>query len=240
MQFIHPAWPAPFNVHSMVTTRMGGISQPPFDSFNLAGHVGDVPEFVAANRALLRKHCPAEPMWLNQVHGNIVALADDIDSLVDADASVSFKPGTVCVVLTADCLPVLFCDRKGTRVAAAHAGWRGLAAGVLEASINAMQCEPCDILAWMGPAIGQTAFEVGDDVRDVFISDLAESEAAFLPAQPGKWVADIYQLARLRMKRAGVVNVYGDGFCTYTDSKRFFSFRREGKTGRMATLIWRD
>ncbi|NWG38775.1 MAG: peptidoglycan editing factor PgeF [Hydrogenophilaceae bacterium] len=240
MQFIHPAWPAPFNVHSMVTTRMGGISQPPFDSFNLAGHVGDVPEFVAANRALLRKHCPAEPMWLNQVHGNIVALADDIDSLVDADASVSFKPGTVCVVLTADCLPVLFCDRKGTRVAAAHAGWRGLAAGVLEASINAMQCEPCDILAWMGPAIGQKAFEVGDDVRDVFIRDLAESEAAFLPAQPGKWVADIYQLARLRMKRAGVVNVYGDGFCTYTDSKRFFSFRREGKTGRMATLIWRD
>jgi hypothetical protein len=240
MQFIHPDWPAPPNVHSIVTTRMGGVSQPPFNGFNLAGHVGDTPEAVAANRALLRKHCPAEPKWLNQVHGKAVAVADRLDSPVEADASVAFESTTVCAVLTADCLPVLFCDRKGTRVAAAHAGWRGLAAGVLEASIDAMQCEPGDILAWMGPAIGPKAFEVGDEVREVFINDLPESKAAFLPAQPGKWLADIYQLARLRMKRAGVSNVYGDGFCTYTDSNRFYSFRREGKTGRMATLIWRD
>jgi YfiH family protein len=239
MEILDPDWPAPSNIRALVTTRIGGVSQPPYDSFNLASHVGDTPEAVAANRAMLRLHCPSEPKWLSQVHGNAVARADAIVSPVEADASVAFESGTVCAVLTADCLPVLFCNRPGSRVAAAHAGWRGLAAGVLEASVAAMQCKAGDILAWLGPAIGPQAFEVGDEVREVFVRDLPEAEAAFVPGQSGKWLADIYRLARLRLARAGVVDVYGGGLCTYTDHELFYSYRRDGNTGRMASLIWR-
>lgn len=239
MEILDPDWPAPSNIRALVTTRIGGVSQSPYDSFNLASHVGDTPEAVAANRAMLRMHCPSEPKWLSQVHGIAVARADAIVSPVEADASVAFESGTVCAVLTADCLPVLFCNRPGSCVAAAHAGWRGLAAGVLEASVAAMQCKAGDILAWLGPAIGPQAFEVGDEVREVFVRDLPEAEAAFVPGQSGKWLADIYRLARLRLARAGVLDVYGGGLCTYTDQEFFYSYRRDGTTGRMASLIWR-
>ncbi len=238
MQFIQPDWPAPVNVHALTTTRSAGSSQPPFDSFNLGDHVGDDPLAVAQNREILRAFLPSEPRWLKQVHGTAVAMADNPIDPMEADASVAFNAGVVCTVLTADCLPVLFCDRQGTRVAAAHAGWRGLAAGVLEASVAAMQCDPADILAWMGPAIGPQAFEVGEEVREVFVSDLPKTAEAFKSGQPGKWLANISELARLRLARAGVRQVYGGGFCTYSDAERFYSFRRDKTTGRMASLIW--
>ncbi len=244
MQCIHPDWPAPDSIRALVTTRAGGVSQSPYASFNLASHVGDAPDAVTANRGRLREHCPTEPVWLNQVHGSTVALLDRLNgiqtSLVDADASVTFERGIVCAVLTADCLPVLFCDCKGTRVGAAHAGWRGLAGGVLEATVKAMQCEPGNLLAWLGPAIGPQAFEVGDEVREVFMRDLPQAESAFVKSQTGKWLADIYKLARLRLARAGVDCVHGGGACTYTDREQFYSYRRDGVTGRMAALIWRS
>lgn len=236
--FLFPDWPAPANVYARVTTRAGGASLPPYDGFNLGDHVGDDPAAVAANRAELRTFCPADPKWLKQVHGVAVACADTMQATEAADASVAFQPNTVSVVLTADCLPVLFCNRAGTVVAAAHAGWRGLAAGVLEATLKAMRTNPDEILAWMGPAIGAQAFEVGDEVRTVFVRDLPGASQAFKPGLPGKWFADIYLLARLRLARAGVNQVYGGGLCTYTDAARFYSFRRNPVTGRMASLIW--
>lgn len=242
MQFIKPDWPAPDVVHALVTTRAGGVSQPPYDSLNLGDHVGDDAAAVAGNRQRLRAFLPAEPRWLRQVHGTAVAGADALHDPVEADAAVAFAPGTVCAVLTADCLPVLFCDRRGTRVAAAHAGWRGLAAGVLEASVAAMQCPPAEILAWLGPAIGPEAFEVGEEVREVFVRDLPATAAAFAPhasrLTPNHFMADIYELARLRLARAGVHQVYGGGLCTYADAGRFYSYRRDKVTGRMASLIW--
>lgn len=239
MQFIEPDWPAPAGVHALVSTRAGGASRPPYASLNLGDHVGDDPAAVALNRRRLRAFLPDEPKWLVQVHGTAVAQADQLQGPVEADAAVAFMPGTVCAVLTADCLPVLFCDRGGTRVAAAHAGWRGLAAGVLAASVAAMRCDAAEVLAWLGPAIGPQAFEVGEEVREAFVRDLPAAAAAFLPGQPGKWLADIYQLARLRLARAGVREVYGGGLCTYADQARFYSYRRDGATGRMASLIWR-
>lgn len=238
MQFIEPDWPAPEAVRALTTTRAGGVSLPPYDSLNLGDHVGDDPAAVAENRRRLRAFLPAEPRWLVQVHGTAVAHADALQHPAEADAAVAFTPGTVCAVLTADCLPVLLCDRQGTRVAAAHAGWRGLAAGVLEASVTAMHCEPSDILAWLGPAIGPQAFEVGEDVREAFVRDLPAAAVAFVPGQPGKWLADIYRLARLRLARAGVNGIHGGGFCTYSDGARFYSYRRDKATGRMASLIW--
>lgn len=242
MQFIKPDWPAPITVQALVTTRAGGVSLPPYDSLNLGDHVGDGPAAVAQNRQRLRAFLPAEPRWLKQVHGTAVANADTLQDPAEADAVVAFKSGAVCAVLTADCLPVLFCDRQATRVAAAHAGWRGLAAGVLEASVAAMRCDPADILAWLGPAIGPAAFEVGPEVRKVFVDQNPEDAAAFTPhpsrLTPHHFMADIYQLARLRLARAGVREVYGGGFCTYTDAERFYSYRRDKATGRMASLIW--
>lgn len=238
MQIIKPDWPAPAAVQALVTTRAGGVSLPPYDSLNLGDHVGDDPVAVVLNRQRLRALLPAEPRWLKQVHGTVVAKADMIVEPVEADAAVSFTAGMVCAVLTADCLPVLFCDRQGTRVAAAHAGWRGLAAGVLEAAAAAMQCPSSDILAWLGPAIGPQAFEVGEEVREAFVRDLPAAARAFTPRQSGKWLADIYELARLRLARAGVREVYGGGLCTYSDSERFYSYRRDKATGRMAALVW--
>ena len=238
MQFLQPDWLAPANVRALVTTRQGGASLPPYDSLNLGDHVGDDPAAVAGNRKILRALLPAEPKWLKQVHGTVVATADQLNEAQEADASVAFKAGVVSAVLTADCLPVLFCNRQGTSVAAAHAGWRGLASGVLEETVKAMRCDPADILAWLGPAIGPQAFEVGPEVRETFMADLPQTEAAFTPGQPGKWLADIYQLARLRLARAGVSQVHGGGLCTYTDAERFYSFRRDKTTGRMASLIW--
>jgi YfiH family protein len=240
VSLILPDWPAPVRVKSLMTTRAGGVSQAPWASLNLGDHVGDDPAHVAANRARLRQQLPGEPAWLRQVHG-ARAVQVGQDSNREADAAYTRLTGQVCAVLTADCLPVLFCDRAGSVVAAAHAGWRGLVGGVLEATVAAMQVQPGEILAWMGAAIGPQAFEVGDEVRQAFVAQHAEAAAAFLPspgAAPGKWLADIYQLARVRLNHVGVQAIYGGGCCTYQEAASFYSYRRDGVTGRMASLIW--
>ena len=237
---ILPDWPAPPRVHGRMTTRDGGVSGAPWTSLNLGDHVGDDPTHVAANRARLRQQLPAEPGWLKQVHSaRVVELGRESNR--EADAAFTRQAGQVCAVLTADCLPVLFCDRAGSVVAAAHAGWRGLAGGVLEATVAAMQVPPGEILAWMGAAIGPQAFEVGDEVRQAFVAQHPEAAMAFLQhpeSAPGKWLADIYQLARIRLNHAGVPAIYGGGRCTFTEADSFYSYRRDGVTGRMASLIW--
>jgi YfiH family protein len=235
---IIPDWPAPENVRTLQTTRLGGVSVAPYASFNLGDHVGDAPQAVAQNRQLLASLMPSEPVWLQQVHGTVVADAGSASCLVQADASVARHRGAVCVVMTADCLPVLLCDEDGTVVAAAHAGWKGLAAGVIESTVQAMGIEPHKLMAWLGPAISQRAFEVGDDVRNLFITQHAQAAEAFLPGINGKWLADIYLLAQQRLHTLGISRVYGGEHCTYSDSARFFSYRRDGVTGRMATFIW--
>ena len=233
-----PDWPAPASVRALQTLRTGGCSAAPWDSFNLGDHVGDDPCCVAANRAALRRHLPAEPRWLQQVHGNVAVDADSLVNSPEADAAFSRQPGTVCAVMTADCLPVLFCDRAGTVVAAAHAGWRGLLAGVLEETIAQMQVPAGELLVWLGPAIGPNCFEVGDEVRSDFVARDAVAADAFFVAQPGKWLADIYMLARQRLQALGIRAIYGGECCTVSDHDRFFSYRRDGVTGRMASLIW--
>ena len=238
MSPIVPDWPAPPRVKSLMTTREGGVSGAPWASLNLGDHVGDDPVHVAANRARLRRQLPAEPVWLKQVH-SARAVELGCESNPEADASFTRKAGQVCAVLTADCLPVLFCDRAGSVVAAAHAGWRGLAEGVLEATVAAMQVPPGDVLAWMGAAIGPQTFEVGDEVRRAFVERHPEAAASFVPQPtPGKWLADIYQLARIRLRHAGVQAVYGGGRCTFNEADSFYSYRRDGVTGRMAALVW--
>jgi len=232
-------WPAPAAVRAGVTTRQGGVSQGPYHGFNLADHVGDDPVAVAENRAQLRRmlQLPAEPDWLKQVHGIGVSTLPAPGAT--ADASVSRQPGQVCAVLTADCLPVLLCDRRGVTVAAAHAGWRGLATGVIRETVLAMGQEPAGLLAWLGPAIGPEAFEVGDDVRQAFLAENAGYASAFVAgAMPGKWLLDLYAAARRQLAVLGVTQVFGGGFCTYRDVQRFYSYRRDRQTGRMASLIW--
>ena len=236
--FIELDWPAPPNIRARVTTRQGGVSAGPYASFNLGDHVGDDREAVLANRARLAAHLPAAPRWLNQVHGVTVINAAEGSGVPTADAAFTRQPGVVCAVMTADCLPVLLCDTAGTVVAAAHAGWRGLHAGVIESTLAAMEVPHADVMAWLGPAIGPTAFEVGDEVRVAFMAAHADDERAFQPYAPGKWLADLYALARARLQRAGVLRVTGGEHCTYRDEGRFFSYRREGVTGRMASVIW--
>ena len=235
---IVPEWPAPAAVRALQTTRRGGLSAPPYASLNLGDHVGDEPLHVARNRQRLAALMPGEPVWLQQVHGVVVADADLGSCRIEGDASVARQPGSVCVVMTADCLPVLLCDDAGTVVAAAHAGWKGLAAGVIETTVQNMACEPQRLMAWLGPAIGPQAFEVGDDVRAAFMAHDAAAKAAFQPGKPGKWLADIYLLARQRLAAMGITRVYGGGLCTYSDAETFFSYRRDGVTGRMGTFIW--
>ena len=232
-----PDWPAPAGVKACVTTRTGGVSLAPFDSLNLGDHVDDSPEAVAENRRRLTERFSIQPAWLKQVHGIAVAHADP-GQVATADASWTATPGIACTAMTADCLPVLFCDRAGTRVAAAHAGWRGLAAGVLEATLDTLAVPAGDVLVWLGPAIGPQAFEVGPEVREAFVRQVPELARAFVPgAHEGKLMADIYELARLRLAARGVTAVYGGGLCTVTDP-RFFSYRRHPRTGRFASLIW--
>lgn len=241
LSLIHPDWPAPRRVLAATTTRGGGISVAPFDALNLGAHVGDDPAAVRHNRARLGEVLGLrhEPAWLQQVHGTTVARLPRSDPAAAADASFTTEPGRVCVVLTADCLPVLFCDEAGTMVAAAHAGWRGLASGVLEAAIAALPCPPQRLLAWLGPAIGPAAFAVGAEVRAAFVADSADAARAFHPgAASGKWLCDLYALARMRLQRAGLSRVSGGGFCTFSEGARFYSFRRDGACGRLATLIW--
>ena len=247
--FLRPDWPAPPSVFAAVSTRRGGVSLPPWNSLNLGGHVGDDPAAVAENRRRLGQALglTRDPVWLTQVHGTRVLTLDGgapVD--VVADAVLTRTPGVPCVVMTADCLPVLFCDRAGTVVAASHAGWRGLAAGVLRGTVAAMGVAPGDIVAWLGPAIGPACFEVGEEVRAAMLDNAVDARhgaaipACFTPSatQPGKLLADIYGLARAELQALGVGATYGGGFCTVTDSAHWYSYRRDGVTGRMAALVW--
>jgi polyphenol oxidase len=243
--WLTPDWDVAPNVHALSTLRGGGLSMDAYASFNLAQHVGDDPQHVRTNRALLRAAAvlPSEPLWLDQVHGIHVvehpgpAATGAVPPR--ADAAVAFGPGRVCVVMTADCLPVVFADRAGTRIGVAHAGWRGLAGGVLEATVAALNVEPAQLVAWLGPAIGPAAFEVGPEVRDAFIARDAANDAAFVRNEAGRFQADLYGLARRALARAGVDRVSGGGRCTQREAAEFFSFRRDGgRTGRMATLAW--
>lgn len=274
--WIVPNWPAPAHVKALTTLRQGGVSQAPFDTFNLALHVGDDPSAVAENHRRLREWAklPSEPVWLNQVHGTEVVNLDeltiskffssnvsasnvsaqhltdpnlsvpdlpDLSERIQADASVSFKSNQVCAVMTADCLPLVLCDQSGTRVAAVHAGWKGLAAGVIEATVQKLNCDPKTLMVWLGPAIGPLSFEVGLDVKNAFSQ--TGDETAFKKITqhenlPEKWHADLYTLATLRLKKLGISSIYGGGRCTYLETDSFFSYRRACPTGRMATLIW--
>lgn len=235
--WLTPDWPAPRHVRACVTTRQGGGSAEPFATFNLGAHVGDSLLQVQANRQHLADLLQCQPTWLNQVHGDCVVAADASHTLT-ADASVSREVGLACGIMSADCLPVLFTDQAGSCVAAAHAGWRSLAAGVLENTVTAMQVAPQQIIAWLGPAIGVNRFEVGGEVREAFMQQHPATEPAFVPsANQGRWMADIYQLARLRLAACGVTAVYGGGLCTVTDP-RFYSYRRQSVTGRFASLVW--
>lgn len=242
--WIVPDWPAPPSVRVLVTTRAGGVSRGAYAGLNLGMRSGDAVEDVTRNRASLRQWLPAEPAWLRQVHGTTVVEADGMEASPEADAAVARRPGTVCAVLTADCLPLLMCDEAGTIVAAAHAGWRGLSSGVIEQALRVMDRPPEALLAYLGPAIGPAAYEVGAEVREAFIAadrgGDPQAEAAFTPGKPGKFHADLYALARQRLARSGVARVYGGGYCTYAERERFFSYRRDGATGRMASLIWME
>jgi YfiH family protein len=213
------------------------VSLPPFSSLNLGDHVGDAHLAVRHNRALLRERLPCEPFWLKQVHGTRVVSAGREHTTPEADACIS-RGGGVCGVMSADCLPVLLCDEAGLVVAAVHAGWRGLVAGVLDTTVSAMQVPPSTLMAWLGPAISQTAFEVGDEVRAQFVRADPAAAAAFVPGGRGKYLADLYFLARLRLNSLGISNIYGGDRCTFAEGGQFFSYRREGVTGRQGTFIW--
>ena len=236
--FVLPDWPAPPGVRALATTRQGGVSCAPWHSLNLAAHVGDDPRAVAENRQLMRRRLPAEPLWLNQVHGIRCVDAALAEAGTEADASFTRQRGVVCAVLTADCLPVLLCDDRAAVVAIAHAGWRGLAAGVIEATVAAMGEPGTRLMAWLGPAIGPQAFEVGDEVREVFAARDPQAASAFVAAGKGKWRCDIRQLARQRLHALDIRRVTSADFCTVGEAERFFSYRRDGVTGRMASLIW--
>jgi YfiH family protein len=233
-------WPAPDNVVAGTTTRTGGISKGMYESLNLGAHVGDDPGAVAGNRERFVAMCglPHEPAWLTQVHGTAVQVVGESGS-AEADAAIARDPSTVIAVLTADCLPILLCAGSGTEIAAIHCGWRGLTAGVIATTLSRMATAPGGLLAWLGPAISQAAFEVGDEVRQAFVGQDAAANACFEPNERGRWQADLYALARLQLHGAGIGAVYGGGFCTYGDSGRFFSYRRDGQCGRMASFICR-
>ena len=240
--WIVPDWPAPPQVRALITTRAGGASRGAYAGLNLGLHSGDDIEAVTRNRASLRQWLPAEPLWLRQVHGATVVEADTAEGNPEADAALARAPGRVCAALTADCLPLLLCDEAGTTVAAVHAGWRGLCSGVIERTLRAMDRPAQVLFAYLGPAIGPGAYAVGAEVRAAFIAADPEggpaSAAAFAPGEPGKFYADLYALARRRLALSCVARIYGGGYCTYTERERFYSFRRDGATGRMASLIW--
>lgn len=212
MEVVRPDWPAPARVHALVTTR---------------AFAGD-----------LRRLAPAEPLWLKQVHGTKVVDLDSQHGSLEGDAAVSRRTGTVCVVRAADCMPVFLTDEEGSAVGVAHAGWRGLCGGVIEATLDALRLAPARTLAWLGPAIGPRAYEVGDEVRTAFLARDGDAAAAFVPSPAGRWLLDLYAVARQRLAKRGVTRISGGGFCTYSDAARFFSYRRDGSSGRMAALIW--
>lgn len=235
--FIVPEWPAPSHVCAIQTTRLGGVSSAPYDSLNLGDHVNDDPHHVAKNRQLLASFLPTEPVWMNQVHGIRVLDAAKSSCIATADAAFTTQKNIVCVTMTADCLPILLCNREGTIVAAVHAGWRSLCDGVIEATVKAMAVNGHTLMAWLGPAIGPDAFEVGAEVRAQFIEKDQQAASAF-KLHGHQYSADLYQLARQRLHHVGVTQINGGGLCTHADASRFFSYRRDGVTGRMATLIW--
>ncbi len=241
-EWLVPDWPAPGGVRAFVTTRAGGVSAGEYAALNLGLQSGDEPGRVERNRAIVRGHLPAEPRWMAQVHGTAVA---DLDRLgpgetPTADAATVSLPGRVAVVLTADCMPLFLCDDAGERVGVAHAGWRGMAAGVIESTVQAFGVAPAGLMAWMGPAIGPEAFEVGAEVREAFVAVDPAAASAFVAHRPGKFMADLYALAHARLARAGVNRVFGGGYCTLRDAARFFSYRRVPKSGRMGAFIWRE
>ncbi|NYZ62347.1 peptidoglycan editing factor PgeF [Luteimonas deserti] len=250
---LHAGWPAPRGVHALTTLRHGaGVSAAPFDRFNLGNHrsaAGDDPDAVARNRALLvgLAGLPGRPVWLHQVHGIDVARVDapmpaGDATRIEADAAVTRAPGVVLAIQTADCLPVVFAAREGSEIGAAHAGWRGLAAGVLEATLAAMRTAPASLVVWLGPAAGPAAYEIGAEVREAFVNRDADAATAFVPTRPGHWRVDLYALARLRLIAAGVPGdaIHGGEHCTISEPEAFFSHRRDQRTGRMATLAWMD
>jgi purine-nucleoside/S-methyl-5'-thioadenosine phosphorylase / adenosine deaminase len=241
-RWLAPDWPAPARVRAFVTTRAGGVSTGEYASMNLGGSAGDDPANVERNRLIVRAEMPGVPRWMAQVHGNAVA---DLDRLAEgevprADAATAGVAGRVGVVLTADCMPLFLCDVGASRVGVAHAGWRGMAAGVIENTVAALGADPASVMAWMGPAIGPGAFEVGPEVREAFVAADARAGEAFVQHRPGKFMADLYALARQRLQRAGVSRIHGGGFCTYREADRFFSYRREQKSGRMGAFIWME
>jgi YfiH family protein len=235
-----PDWPAPPRVRACTTIRSGGVSEGAYTALNLAEHVGDDIGHVLENRRRLKAalRLPGEPCWLRQVHGTAVVDAFRGGEACEADAAYAARSGAVCAVLTADCLPLLLCDRGGTRVAAVHAGWRGLLYGVVENAVRALHCPGPELLAWLGPAIGPRAFEVGEEVRAAFLAADPAAAATFVPSPGGRWLADIYGLMRQRLAALHVTAMYGGHWCTVSDAARFYSYRRDGITGRMASLIW--
>jgi len=242
--FITPNWPAPASIHAYSTTRIKGYSQPPFEHFNLSFKPQESATIVKQNRALLKQvlNLPSEPIWLKQPHSNLVIDANS-PTTFDADGSYSRlsqnqSVSPVCTIMTADCLPILLCNKAGTEIAALHAGWRSLASGIIETGIKKFTASPNEILAWLGPAITQTYFEVGKDVRNAFMAHNPNADQAFKPSKENKWFADLYQLARQRLTELGINQIYGGNYCTYADKTRFYSYRRDPQTGRQASLIW--
>lgn len=240
MKFLFPDWPAPRNVRALSTLREDGCSEGAYRSLNLAAHVGDDSTCVSENRTRLRASAalPSDPVWLKQVHGANVVDAAAAATDVEADGAHTKQSSRVCAVLTADCLPIAICDRRGTEVGLLHGGWRGLSAGIVEAGVRAFQSPAEELMAWLGPAIGPKAYEVGDEVRKAFVERDPDAAVAFEPGRPGKWAMDIYRLARLRLAACGVTAIYGGEHCTATQANLFFSYRRDGTTGRMASLVW--
>ena len=235
VELVIPDWPAPAGVQAFTTTRAGGYSKSPFNGLNLGARCGDDPLSVAKNRKELLSRLPAEPAWLQQVHGTrVIHYSQAVAEESEADGLISSSPGQVCAVLTADCLPVLFCNRSGSQVAAVHAGWRGLAQGVLQSALNKMNETPREIIAWLGPAIGPEKYEVGDEVRKAF----HPAHEIHIVKQGNRWLLDLAGVAREVLSEAGITAIYGGHFCTFSDRDRFFSYRRDGISGRMASVIW--
>ncbi len=248
--YIVPDWPAPPNIHAATTLRTGGVSEGQYLSLNPAQHVGDDSKLVKQNRQIIREilTLPSEPVWLDQIHSSRAVEATNIAVLPEqADASFTDVTGVVCAVMTADCLPLLVCSKDGLRVAAIHAGWRGLLAGIISNTVHTLKTKvkstsyhPEDFLVWLGPAIGPGCFEIGSEVRDAFLDKSTDYASAFKEWGNDKWMADIYQLARIELFALGIDGIYGGAFCTFTESERFYSYRRDSQTGRMATLIWME
>lgn len=240
--FIYPSWNVPDTIRMVITTRQNGFSKPPYESLNLSMHVGDDSAAVEKNRQYVYDtlQLPSEPFWLEQQHGNKVSVISDPSPITTADSAVALSSNKVCAVMVADCLPVFLCDKNAKGVAVAHCGWRGLATDVLQNTMTALNSAPKDIYAWLGPAIGTNAFQVGDDVRNAFINEDDAYALSFLPDNQGKWMADIYQIARIQLQRLGIERIEGGFYCTYYDKRQFYSYRRDAVTGRIAALAWID